>query len=720
MKDKKKGAAADTTTPEQEDLKQGKDRVNIPISKYESRFSTKKRHYVPGCIPHQTDAYTELENIRSGTYKHYIDKLLSLPPEEQKAYKQQHLPSITFSCQTKEYRKTENIISNSKLLNGDIDGEANEHITDWGQIRDQLVADMGKRLVAAWLSCRRNGVTFLLRIYPKLHKETLLFIAYEFKRKYNLNLDTSCSDVIRLRFVSYDPHAYINYDYDNIPVIVPTENYKTEKKKILRQVERPKLIKVTDSDTPELFKNAVAFAEYQFKTETGLDFEFIPGNRHRFLISVAGYCNVRGMSMEYCTDQAIKQFNSADYDVARPIRNVYETYSDQHGTVDLAENQINDIQTWISHTYELRRNFRTRYIECDGVPMQQKDFNSIYLDAKRVFPKLNYDLLDRTINSNFTETYDPIADFFEEHKQRQPNGAIRALADTIDSDTGLDGGEFFPDFVHYFLQKWIVSIIASAHGKHSPLMLVLTGSLQGTGKTEWLRRLLPNELMPYYAESKLDAGKDDEILMTQKLLIMDDEMGGKSKKDEKRLKELLSKQIFSLREPYGRNNVDLQRLAVLCGTTNDNEILSDPTGNRRIIPINVLSINHEAYNAIDKIDVLIEAYHLYKSGFEWQLTTKDVQDLNSNTSGFEQPSIERDLLSEYFKVPDSEKDPVAEFLTPSKIKSIIEMRSYQKVNLTRLGQELKKMGFVKVAKKKNGVAVRGYYVIDNAKEVVGL
>ncbi len=102
-------------------------------------------------------------------------------------------------------------------------------------------------------------------------------------------------------------------------------------------------------------------------------------------------------------------------------------------------------------------------------------------------------------------------------------------------------------------------------------MLVLCGPRQGTGKTEFFRRILPPELIRYYAESKLDAGKDDEILMTQKLLIMDDEMGGKNKKEDKRLKELISKQTFSLREPYGRHNVELNRISVLCGTTNDEE-----------------------------------------------------------------------------------------------------------------------------------------------------
>ena len=98
-----------------------------------------------------------------------------------------------------------------------------------------------------------------------------------------------------------------------------------------------------------------------------------------------------------------------------------------------------------------------------------------------------------------------------------------------------------------------------------------------------LGRLLPAELKSLYAESKLDAGKDDEILMTQKILIVDDEFGGKSKQEEKRFKEITSKQIFNLREPYGRVNVDLNRLATLGGSTNDTGILNDPTGNRTFI-----------------------------------------------------------------------------------------------------------------------------------------
>ena len=48
--------------------------------------------------------------------------------------------------------------------------------------------------------------------------------------------------------------------------------------------------------------------------------------------------------------------------------------------------------------------------------------------------------------------------------------------------------------------------------------------------------------------------------MTKKLIIMDDEWGGMSTKEEKFFRALMSKQMFSIREPYGRVSADLTRL----------------------------------------------------------------------------------------------------------------------------------------------------------------
>ena len=210
--------------------------------------------------------------------------------------------------------------------------------------------------------------------------------------------------------------------------------------------------------------------------------------------------------------------------------------------------------------------------------------------------------------------------------------------------------------------------------------------------------MLPNYLKKYYAESKLDAGKDDDLLMCQKLIVMDDEMGGKSKQDEKRFKELTSKAVFSLRAPYGKGNEDFKRLAVLCGTSNDPEIINDPTGNTRILPIEVLSIDHELYNSIDKDELFMEAYRAYESGEVWQLTSGEITELNTVGQDFESSAIERELIMKFFGKPYS--GGFSEWLTTSEIKDIIETNTKQKIIGTkRLGAELRKIFGKSVSKK---------------------
>ena len=189
---------------------------------------------------------------------------------------------------------------------------------------------------------------------------------------------------------------------------------------------------------------------------------------------------------------------------------------------------------------------------------------------------------------------------------------------------------------------------------------------------------------------------------------MDDEMGGKSKKDEKRLKELLSKQVFSLREPYGRNNVDLARLAVLCGTSNEDDLLTDPTGNRRLIPIHVTKIDIDKYNSIDKIDLIMEAYHLWKSGYKWQMTKEDIELLGGKTERFEAVSVEKELVFKYFKKPVGGE---GDWFTTSDILVHIEIMTRQRLTTKRIGMVLQKNGFRRENFYRNGERTMGYKLV---------
>jgi predicted P-loop ATPase len=364
---------------------------------------------------------------------------------------------------------------------------------------------------------------------------------------------------------------------------------------------------------------------------------------------------------------------------------------------------VNDVKSFLNDSYQLRYNLITRNIETNSSQINDMHLNSIYLACRSQHKRATKDIVLSTIFSDATVTYNPFDEFINSHKSSRPLTAnnIDKLIATIITDT--------PNY-EMFIKKWLCSIIASIHGKHSPLMLVLCGG-QNSGKTEWFRRLLPVPINRYYAESKLDGGKDDEILMTQKLIVMDDEMGGKSKQENKKLKEMTSKQTFSLREPYARVSVDLNRLAVLCGTSNELQVLNDPTGNRRLLPIHVLSIDHELYNSIDKIDLFIEIYNLYKSGYNYQLTMEEIKLLNESTGEFEASSLEEEMIFKLYEIPKHNSQNMVT-LTNTEIITRIKQITGSNCNPKLLGALMKKLGFEQQVVKRGKITARVYKVIE--------
>ena len=700
-----------------------------------------------------------LNNVKHGAWRELIEPInAETDKTKRKRLKETTLPYVTISGTFQKRVKAE-LQSHSGFICLDIDDSA-----DLGRDWQNVVGD--QYTYGAFRSASGRGIAVLIEIDPNKHLESYLGLETYYLENYQIILDKACKDITRPRFVSYDAQTYIN---EKAP------SFKVAKKKAEKPRQLPQII-TAKGDLDHLLDQIKAGrvdltrGSYKIWLEIGfaLASEYGEGGRQY-------YHAISQFSEKYAPEVCDRQFNhclksdgsgvtistlfyhakEANLDLVSPktkhvvavatqgkrggrnsedvlklldkvdgikgadaeeiVNKVYNSNVELKLTEDLT--LLEKVELFLRNNYNLKRNEVTRYLENNGAEVDTIFSNSVYFQVKRVVSdKVSYELVERLISSDFVPDYNPLIEFLEANEHVRPSGLIDKLADCIDTDTGAKFDNVDPSYKYLFIKKWLVGIIASIYRNHSPLLLVLTGG-QNTGKTEFFRRLLPEEFQPYYAESKLDAGKDDEILMTQKLLIMDDELGGKSKQEAKRLKELTSKDYFTLREPYGRKNVRLKRLAVLCGTSNDELVLNDPTGNRRIVPINVLSINHELYNSIDKKELILEAYNEYKNGYDWRLNAEDVKKLNSHTIEFEQIRHEAELISHYFKLPAyREGYDKIELLTATEIKTIIEEHSGQRLSQWKIGQELKALGFEQNVKKVFGKSQRLYKVIIISSE----
>lgn len=693
------------------------------ISLYNKPWEVKSQDTIP------IDLF--FENIQNGLWQDIVLPIRAQQDPDVQDKMKKAAPSVTMSGLF-NVREDDQIKDHSGLIAIDVDEKGLPNNMDVEMCKSLVCAD--NYVYAAFSSIRGKGVCIVVKINPSKHREAFYGLSEYLYSNYKIIVDPTSVNPSRARFVSFDPDIYIN---ENSEKFAQYPKYKPPKKidkviyvsedfsNILNQIISGHVNITQDSYHIWIrlaFSIASKFGEqgrqyfhcisqYSSKYDAEVcDKQFTACVKHNQQAHVASpvtistlYFYARQSGVDIYSERTKKIAYSASSGKKSGLNPVQiatnlEKFEEITGGdvidiinqviqagIDINEDGLLDkLELWMKQTYILRRNEITRYIESDSGTLQKKDLNSIYIKAKKIFDGLSFELVDRLIDSDFVPSYNPLLQFFQKHSPEYTSSpdqtpCIDKLFNCIDSGN--------KEWVLYFGKKWMVGCIASAFGETNPLMPVLQGEKQNTGKTQWWRRMFPPELKIYYAESKLDAGKDDEILMCQKWVIMDDEMSGKSKKEHLRLNTLTSKDWFSLREPYGRGNVDLKRLANLGGTTNDPGILTDVFGNRRIVPIHVESIDFGIYNSISKIELWVEAYKLYKSGFAWELTNDDIKYLGIDADRYEVLNAENELIQRYFE-PDGSYE-----MTATDVKVYIEKHTNQRLSLDRVGKELNRLGY---------------------------
>jgi len=674
--------------------------------------------------------YTFLGFVKDGKWEDLVHEVRT--DKRQKKTMPAVTPSGTFVK-----RNADGIEQHSNIISIDIDYKDNEDADIEALKQDQYTW-------AVHRSIGGRGWVAYFKIEPSKHLQAYYGLEKYLADNYRVVADKSCKDVSRLRYVSWDPDLYqkqyepktfklyikdVAKEIEKTPIVASNADYQY----IINQIEE-KRIDLTNSSYHDWVQ--IGFSLANGLGEQGRDIfhavsrqsakydEFITDAKYTNLVKNANgatslntffyLCSQAGISTQ--TEQTRKIIAVTQLAKARDSQNesqakqsILKTLEkegitgsgvtslvDQSWNVDIkskkvqkSAGEIEAIKSML-HLYNLKYNLVTQSMEIDGRNFTDREFNTIFVQLREQLGNtVQSQLVNSIIDSDNTPSFNPFTEYLQENTFTGKTGYIDQVCDCIVSNNPL----FTESTVRNFVRKWLLSIIASMHGTHSVLILVLCGG-QGIGKTNFFRHLLPEKLRRYYAESKLDLEKDDMILMCNKLIICDDEFGGKSKKEEKQLKNISSKQEFSIRPPYHRRPIEMTRFAVLCGTSNDNQVLNDLTGNRRIIPIDIKEINVSEFKKIDKDLLFAELYNEYLlHGDEWQLNAVDIAILDMVTESNKMPSLEEESIFKCF-YPSDYTSGEAVKLTPTEILDYIGDHSNLKLSLQKLGLALKNLGYV--------------------------
>ena len=369
-----------------------------------------------------------------------------------------------------------------------------------------------------------------------------------------------------------------------------------------------------------------------------------------------------------------------------------------------------EIEAYLSSLYEFRYNTvlgRTEYRSKNDAHFSKVgryEINTLRRELDNdVGIITSSDNLYSIIESSFSPRINPIQEYFKNLPSVDISSnspfSLKAIPNLASCVVVRNSDKWLP-----YLTKWLVAVVANAMDDRecrNHTCLVLTGE-QGKFKTTFLDLLCPPALHGYSYTGKIyPQEKDTLTYIGQNLIVnIDDQLKALNKRDENELKNLITCPMVKYRMPYDKYVEEHPHLASFVASVNGNDFLTDPTGSRRFLPFEVLSIDIERAKTISMDNVYAEAKALLKSGFRYWFDDDEIAELYRESEDFQVQTAEMELLLRCFEKPT--EDESYSLMTTTEILTYLGLYTHQPLVAKRMGEALKKAEYIKVSKRRNG------------------
>jgi predicted P-loop ATPase len=521
------------------------------------------------------------------------------------------LPRLCFAAEIDKYRKEHRVLKYNGLMvleaNNLLDyDEAIRIRNDAARLPQTMLAFLGASGRSVKIVCRGEllpdnggGLPTSEEDIEKFHKALYATARKAYNAQLEITIDAIKPLIHRTVYMSVDPE--LRYREQAVPFYIDLHE------------KEPTAPATIDNDLehylmPGRTVKRTYILNYQFVLSEvmGRYFDLPDENRTaELLMQIAAKCLEQGIPQQIAINMTMCHpvFNTDKLLVEKTFENVYmvqdmEEYQKRNRLKPLKsvpEDTLLMMKTDIFlHThYEMRKNVMTgvaQYRENNGEDDDFRDLddearNEMTMRAKEMGLKTWDKDIARFIESPRIDKYDPVNTWLDSLRPWDGKDRIKALAARVPTNQ--------PHWEEY-LHTWLLGMVAHWQGKQSlsgnALVPLLIGR-QGCGKSSFCRILLPQELRDYYNDRINFKNETDLNLgLTSFALINIDEFDKTTARQQVLLKYLLSTADVKFRPPYGKAYKQYRRYASFIGTTNQPKPLTDPTGSRRFVCVEVTDL----------------------------------------------------------------------------------------------------------------------------------
>ena len=368
------------------------------------------------------------------------------------------------------------------------------------------------------------------------------------------------------------------------------------------------------------------------------------------------------------------------------------------------------ILEFLKRYYEFRYNVLTDQVEGrrkgdgDFRNITKRVLNTIVIDARKKGVKCWDRDVERLLRSEYIGNYHPFHAYMESLPAWDGVDRVTPLAQRVDSSELWVNG----------FRLWMLGMASQWMGRTNRCANTLTPLLispkQGLSKSTFCRLLMPPELRAYYLDKfDLTSKSNVEMKLGQFGLINLDEFDRYSAAAMASFKNLVQLKELTVRKAYANYFLQLPRIASFIGTSNQMELLNDPSGSRRFLCVEVKNVID--CSALDHKQLYAQLKVMVEEGERVWMNSSEEVVLQQHNQLFMRLRPEEEVFHEVYVIPTAEEDGV--MYTATEIHRRLCQHNpgaMRGINVQKLGKTLTCMGIKRVHTKvgnKYRLVVRG-------------